>query len=274
MNLNGTTSALLLAAGMVLVLSPAVRAADAPAKLPDWSGVWESPSSLFELGKGFRTVNDPNSRDFPPYNAAWEARYEAFLKNVVWTGKFVDPINQCLPGGFPRIMSTPRGTLFQVSPDVVSIQKEQGWSRYVYTDGRKFPADEEMWPTWEGWSIGHWDGDTLVVETRMLRDRVVVDRTGLILSGKASAVERIRKLDDKTMQDIITITDPVAFTKPWVVTRTWKKDTADTWMAANHCGEAGDRNPVVNGQNTVVLGSESPTMVGSYPAAIAPFSIW
>ena len=272
MNSSPRAVALLLAAGMAVGLSSAARAA--PAALPDWSGVWESPSSLFELGKGFKAVTDLKARDFPPYNAAWEARYETFLKDVVWAEKFVDPINQCLPGGFPRIMSTPRGTLFQVSPDVVTIQKEQGWSRYIYTDGRKFPADDDMWPTWEGWSIGHWEGDTLVVETRMVRDRGVIDRTGLILSGKMSSVERIRKLDAGTMQDVITITDPVALTKPWVVTRTWKKDAPDTWMAANHCGEAGDRNPVVGGKNTVVLGSEVPKMVGSYPAAIAPFSIW
>ena len=269
----------------VLAAPAAVHAAQAAAPagpapppitstLPDWTGVWESPSSLFELGKGFRTVNDDNARDFPPYNPEWEAKYTKFLKEVVWPGKMIDPINLCLPGGFPRIMSTPRGTLFTVRPEITVISKEQGWARYIYTDGRKFPGEDDMWPTWEGWSIGHWEGDTLVVETKSVRNKVVVDRTGLLFSDKMSAVERIRRVDANTMEDIITITDPVALTKPYVVRRTWRKEAKGTWMAANHCGEAGDRNPPVGGENTVVLGSEAPKMVGNYPETIARFSAW
>jgi hypothetical protein len=261
----------------------AARAPEGPSKptpppvtktFPDWSGAWESPSSLFDLGHGFRTVNDGKARDFPPYTPEWETKYSNFLKDTVWTGKFIDPINLCLPGGYPRILSTPRATAFLVTPEMVVMLKEQGWFRIIYTDGRKMPGEDDMWPTWEGWSVGHWEGDTLVVETKSLRGKVVIDRTGLLLSDKASSVERIRRVDYNTMEDVVTFTDPVALTKPWTVRRTWRREPDDAWIASNHCGEAGDRNPIVGGENTVVLGSEAPKLVGNYPATIAKFSAW
>jgi hypothetical protein len=265
-----------------VLIGPASQAVAAPAPapvtstMPDWSGMWEGAGSLFELGKGFTNLNDlrQKARDFPPYTPEWEAGYEKFLKEVYWPGKAVDPINLCLPTGFPRIMASPRGTAFIVRPEMTTILKEQGWFRIIYTDGRKFPADEDMWPTWEGWSIGHWEGDTLVVETKGLRNKIVIDRTGLLLSDKMSSVERIRRVDADTMEDVMTFTDPVALTRPWTVRRTWSKQPADSWIASNHCGEAGDRNPIVNGENTVVLGSELKGPPGNYPASIAKFAAW
>ena len=259
-------------AAAILVLSPiTARAADVHGKLPDFSGMWEGSGSLFDQSKGATNANAEHVRDFPPYNPEWEAKYTRFLNDVVWQDKYIDPITLCLPGGFPRIMSAPRGTAFIVRPEMVVILKEQGWARYIYTDGRDFPGPDDMWPTWEGWSKGRWEGDTLVVETRSLRGKMAVDRTGLSFSDKMTSVERIRRRDDKTMEDRITITDPAALTRPWTVTRIWRKQDPKSWMAANNCSES-QRNPIVDGQNTVTVGGGD--TVGNYPASIARFSVF
>jgi hypothetical protein len=105
-----------LAAAMLMLSSATARAAGAPARLPDFSGMWEGTGSLFDQSKGATNANAEHVRDFPPYNPEWEAKYTKFLNDVVWQDKYIDPITLCLPGGFPRIMSAPRGTAFIVRP--------------------------------------------------------------------------------------------------------------------------------------------------------------
>ena len=85
--------------------------------------------------------------------------------------------------------------------------------RQIYTDGRKHNTD--LGPTWLGDAIGHWDGDTLVVDTIGFNDKTWVDRAGHPHSTDMHLTERIRRVDEKTLTDDITIEDPKAYTKPW-----------------------------------------------------------
>ena len=85
--------------------------------------------------------------------------------------------------------------------------------RQIYTDGRKHNTD--LGPTWMGDSIGHWDGDTLVVDTIGFNDKTWLDRAGHPHSTDLHLVERIRRVDQTTLEDDLTIEDPKAYTKPW-----------------------------------------------------------
>jgi hypothetical protein len=195
------------------------------------------------------TVNDvpggagtAGVRERPPYNAQWEERY---LKNIagVAAGDFPDPLTFCgIPGGMPRMVNQPDGYEWIVTPTQVwQTTENAGGVRRIYTDGRKHPAD--LTPSHNGHSIGHWEGDTLVVETVGMLADSIVDRTGIQLSDKRRIVERIRMVDAETLEDQLTIEDPVALTRPWLVTKRFRKLPAGTYIFDYACAE-NNRNPV------------------------------
>ncbi len=228
------------------------------AALPDWTGVWTGTGTLFDQKDGARSPNgNPNARDFPPYKPEWEAAYVKFLDEVVKTDKFSDPLSVGYPGGMVRMMSPARGLQFVLRPEQIWIVYERPDVRYIYTDGRSFPPADELWPTFEGYSIGHWEGDTLVVETRSIRGGIPIDRTGACLSDEARVMERIRKTDARTLQADITIDDPVAFTAPWKVTRRYFKRAEEFPRMENVSSLENNRNPVVNGETTIRLANDS-----------------
>ncbi|HTI67925.1 MAG TPA: hypothetical protein VL460_10325 [Caulobacteraceae bacterium] len=242
------------------------------AALPDWTGVWQGTGTLFDQSRGVLSPETGSSRDYPPYKPDWEARYEAFLKDVVWAERFVDPITLCYPAGFPRLASVPFGINFVVRPEATWIVYERGAVRFIFTDGRPHPGEDDLWPTWEGHSIGHWEGDTLVVDTVGLRAGVPVDRTGLVFSDKLHVAERIHKVGAQLV-DEMTLTDPEALTGPWKVTRRYNRSKERfAAIGAIACAES-QRNPIVDGKNTVTLGSERADTGSLYPAEIMPFAV-
>ena len=97
------------------------------------------------------------------------------------------------------------------------ILNELGASyRQIFTDGRPLPADPN--PTWNGYSTGKWDGDTLVVQTNGLRDGTWLDFVGNPLTESARITERFRRLNFGQLEIEITVDDQKAYTKPWTVT--------------------------------------------------------
>jgi hypothetical protein len=272
-----------LAAAAALAVSRTAQSAElsaadrakAFAALPDWAGVWMGVgTTLFEQKAGAASLNanNPNARDFPPYKPEWEAAYAAFLNDVVKREKFSDPLSLGYPGGMIRMMSPARGLQFVLRPEQVWIIYERPDVRYIYTDGRAFPPKDELWPTFEGYSIGRWEGDALVVETVSIRGGVPIDRTGAALSDFAHVVERIHKTDDRTLQSDITIEDPVAFTSPWKVTRRYTKRREQYPRMENVSSLENQRNPVVNGETKVILGSDADPS-SPYPPDIRPFAL-
>jgi len=257
----------LIAAGALAASRPAYAAAPTHddmvkkfAALPDWTGIWMGVgTTLFDQSAGARSLNanDPNARDFPPYKPNWAAAYDKFLNEVVKTGKFSDPLSLGYPGGMMRMMSPARGLQFVLRPEQVWIIYERPDVRYIYTDGRPFPPKDELWPTFEGYSIGHWEGDTLVVQTVSIRGGIPIDRTGAALSDEARVTERIRKTDAKSLQSDITIEDPVALTGPWKVTRRYTRRDEQYPRMENVSSLENNRNPVVNGETKVLLAGDS-----------------
>jgi hypothetical protein len=257
----------LVAAGAFALARPAQAAeqtaadrAKAFAALPDWTGIWMGVgTTLFEQKAGAASLNanNPNARDFPPYKPDWERAYQTFLNEVVKQEKFSDPLSLGYPGGMMRMMSPARGLQFVLRPEQVWIIYERPDVRYIYTDGRPFPPKDELWPTFEGYSIGHWEGDTLVVQTVSIRGGIPIDRTGAALSDEARVTERIRKTDAKTLQSDITIEDPVALTGPWKVTRRYTRRDEQYPRMENVSSLENNRNPVVNGETKVLLAGDS-----------------
>jgi hypothetical protein len=267
-NLSWTTRVGAVAVAVALtgsaVLSLRTARAQAPAALPDWSGVWamEGPT-IFDRA----TVQPPNGRsgqpgvrEFPPYTEEWEAIYRRNIE-LVKQGLFPDPISACgVPHGFPRIMNVPDVYEFAVTRAAVYVLAENGPGiMRIYTDGRAYPPSEDLWPTYTGASVGRWEGDTLVFTTISLKgasgDDVIVDRTGLVLSDASRATTRMRKIDDETIEARMTIEDDKALTKPWQVTKRYKKQPAGTWAWDYSCGE-NNRNPVTSSGRTLTLGPD------------------
>jgi hypothetical protein len=129
----------------------------------------------------------------------------------------------------------------------------------IYTDGRKHPAAEDLWPTYNGSSIGHWENDTLVFTTISMKGfsgrDVVLDRTGLVLSDASRVTTRIRKLDDMTMEARMVVEDPKALKAPWHVAKRYSKQPPGTWAWDYACAE-NNRNPVSSSGRTLTLGPD------------------
>jgi hypothetical protein len=262
-----TVLSLVLAISVCLVPGPAngqgeptgLRAFDT---LPDWSGAWSMVGGTVfdratQTGEGGAT--SVGVRSHPPYNAEWEAIYKSHLERRD-KHLFPDTISNCgVPAGFPRHFNLPDPYEFVVRPEEVWVLTENGPNVLrIYTDGRKHLEDQ--WATYTGDSVGHWEGDTLVFTTVALkgfRDKdVILDRTGLVLSDQSHATTRVRKIDPSTIQVEMTIEDSKALTKPWVVTKQFRKMPAGTRVYDYGCAE-NNRNPAdAETGKTLILGPD------------------
>lgn len=243
------------------------------AELPDWSGVWRTAdpmSGLFFDGASLKGRQE-NPRNYPPLKPAWEASYTRFFNEVVKTGKYADPLTLGMPPGFPRFVSLPRQYQFIVRPEAVWMTHERPDLRTIYTDGRGHPPEEILFNSWMGHSIGHWEGDTLVIDTVAMKGGVPLDRTGLVLSGQHRVTERMRKDASGVLVNQVTIDDPVAFTKPWVVMRRYTRVEEKEPTINDVPSLEFDRNPIVNGETTIILNAVYDENK-PYPAAVQPFA--
>jgi hypothetical protein len=265
-------AALIFAVASVAGCDPLVM--EPQTTLPDFSGVWMGTGTLFDQSSGETNPNtNPNARDFPPYRPEWEAAYEEFLNTVVREGRYSDPLSLGYPPGMLRNMTMPFGNQFVVRPEMVWLIHEGPAVRYIYTDGRDFPPPEELWPTFEGYSIGHWEGDTLVIETVSIKGGIPVDRTGLIFSDEVRVTERIRKTGPTTLENEITIVDPVSLTRPWTVMRRYNKREEEFPRMENVPILENQRNPVIDGVTTTLLADEIEESDSPYPPDLRALSV-
>ncbi len=129
-----------------------------------------------------------------------------------------DPESLCLPPGVPRMNTTPYPWTIVQTPKLIVIVYEGGahiW-RKIFMDGREHDPKVEY--TWLGDSIGHWEGDTLVVETVGQNDITWLDEGGIPHSADMKVTERIRRPDYGHLEIVNTIDDPKTFSKPWSFT--------------------------------------------------------
>lgn len=238
-----------------------VAFADNTASLPDWSGHWRIAGSVAALGseKGIPFAKD--TADNAPLKPQYLAEYNALRARAVKQGdpKATDAITDtntlnCF-AGMPRLIATPFSYLFFITPQETFIVIDKA-VRQIFTDGRDWPESDAQWPLMMGRSKGHWEGDTLVAETINMHDDMWTDPTPLMLSDKASLTERLRKTDANTIEDQVTIHDPVKFTADWKFTRHYTRlpeDKTEWPDDPELCGGPTDRNPIVNGKVTVKL---------------------
>jgi hypothetical protein len=222
-----------------------VEYADKLAKQPDMTGLWRA---MQPKDAGVGPVFDPENTFWPPqpvegearfgpmpgtylkgipYKPEWQAKYDQYIKEAQ-EGKSRDQFAACRPYGVPRMIGdSPVPFDIIQSPEVMFWYNDYGMSeRRIFLDGRGHPTQATptggRGPSHSGHSIGHWEGNTLVVETvGMLAGNF--DETAAPYSDQLSMVERMRLIDTNILEIQMTFTDPVAFEKPWVVTRYFQR---------------------------------------------------
>jgi len=202
--------------------APAPRTADGKV---DLSGVWQSPGGglggappppiAFSEGPpvaGFLDIAQ-NLKGGAPLKPEGTALLE---QRRAKSGKD-NPEAACLPMGIMQFhtQGAPRKVI-QTRDVVVILYEASMGVRQIFTDGRSAPGDDPQ-PWWYGYSVGHWDGDTLVVETTGLRDDGWLDVFGTPLTDAAKITERFRRPSYGRMEIDVTIDDPKVYTKPWTV---------------------------------------------------------
>jgi hypothetical protein len=174
----------------------------------------------------------------PPYMAKWEMMRKS---RIAGSYEF-DNNAKCLPPGVPAMMTMAYGMEVMQTKDKVTFFSELNDAlRRVYLDGRKPTAKILDDPTYAGYSTGHWEGDTLVVDTVALHPDSFIE--GFTPHSEAMTVkERIRFTGPDTFEDRIVVTDPVALTKPWEVVRTYRRATpGNDQLREFACAEGLDR---------------------------------
>ena len=194
---------------------------------PDLSGFWARAGG----GIGF---NAPRPKDAPPGFDFWHQGQLAPMELTPWAKEQLlynlDPLNKeigetrvmgraeldpmilCFPLGAYRL-GLPQ-MIVQIPGKIFFVYQSNHEMRQIFMDGRKHPEDLD--PTWNGHSIGTWDGDTLVVDTVGMREETWLDFGGHVHSADMRLVERIRRIDHDTLEWETTLTDPKVFVKPFI----------------------------------------------------------
>jgi hypothetical protein len=190
-----------------LLIASAAAAAGAE---PNISGIWWATTyspKILVVGGGD-----------PPLNAAGKAQYQqnqAGLKS----GSLVDKARKvCIPDGVPRVLETPYPfEIFQVPVGQITMIHELNHQLRVIALNKPAQKYEELasFENYNGYSVGHYEGDTLVVQTNGFNDETFLDSTGLPHSDEMVTTERIRKIANDQLEDVVTIHDPKMYTRDW-----------------------------------------------------------
>jgi hypothetical protein len=203
------------------LMAPAPRTPDGHV---DLRGIWNNPDGRW-LSNLFKRAN--MTPPFTPWGAAlYKERQDNFGRDR--------PAGRCLPHSIPNAMLVPLypWKLLQTPEEVVVLYENFTEYRQIFTDGRDFPA--QMDPTWFGYSIGRWDGDTLVVETAGLNDKAWLDDGGNPRSDEMRITEKFRRKDFGHMEIEFAFNDPKAYTQSWSVTVPFEL-LPDTEIIENIC---------------------------------------
>jgi hypothetical protein len=214
------------------------------AKLPDLNGVWEAAlggggargaAAAPAAGRGAApAAARGGGAAAPQLTPEYAAKREALRAQAREDNETAN----CLPPGMPGIMNQPYPMEFLLTPGKVTIVIEAYTQvRHIYTDGRKLPEDPDE--KFFGTSIGHWEGDTLVVETIGFSPLTQL-AAGVPHSDSMKILERFRLTDPDTMSIETTITDPKALTAPYTSSRTLKRHRS--WTIAEYVCEENNHN--------------------------------
>ena len=177
----------------------AAPAPKTPDGKPDLSGLWGTEDNTY----GLNIAADLKPGEVKPWaEEVYKRRLDALDRDT--------PATHCLPGGPTEIL----GAQYRIiqSPNVIGILYGDGAYRQIFTDGRELPKDPN--PTWWGYSVGHWEGDTLVVESNGFNDRSWLDFAGHPHTEQLRVTERLQRREFGHMQLQVTLEDPETFAKP------------------------------------------------------------
>jgi hypothetical protein len=187
---------------------------------PDLSGLWIMPTQREP------NVNFPGCAAVPDEFINIAAHLQGGLPYQPWAAELVktrgseqrvnDPMSRCVPIGPIRLHTWNGPQKLVQTPGLLIMMNELDTTyRQIYTDGRPLPAAPN--PSWNGYSSGKWEGDTLVVHTNGFRDHIWLDATGNPMTDAAQITERFRRINFGNLEIEITVDDPKAYTKPWTV---------------------------------------------------------
>ena len=230
-------------AGVCAVIAPTAIAQSSPsATTPDFSGVYYPVQQGRGGGRGQRAGAPPEgtlakptqsapvsdgsqgrSPDAPALTPDYLAKWEVIRKSRMSGSYEYDNNAKCLPPGMPAMMNMAYGMEVMQTRDKITFFSELNDAlRRVYLDGRKPTQKHLDDTTYAGYSTGHWEGDTLVVETVALHPDSFIE--GFSPHSDQMVVrERIRLVGAGLLEDRITVTDPKALIKPWETIRTYRK---------------------------------------------------
>ena len=206
---------------------PTPRTADGK---PDFSGLWiRGDGQLGPAGGGTLRAPAPTFSAGPPVTTFRDvgANMKEGLPLQPWAADLVkarraenqkdNPDAHCLPMGFMQFHNHGQPRKVVQTPTLILMMYEANYGlRQIFMDGRKLPGAEAQ-PWWYGYSVGRWEGDTLVVDTTGLKDGGWLDIWGNPLTDAARITERFRRPNYGTVEIDVTIDDPKAYTKPWTV---------------------------------------------------------
>ncbi len=202
---------------------------------PDLNGFYESATrganqGLERQGRGgggASTIVDPPTGMLPMQ--PWAVK-EKVSRNLPERG-YDDPTAHCFPQGVPRSMYVPQGIQIVQTPDyIVMLYERTSWRIIPLSAGRK-PLPDSM-RLWQGDSIGHWEGDTLVIDTTNLNGKTWLNEGGEIVSYAEHVVERFTPTAPDTLTYDATVTDPVVYTQPWTISFPVKREKFELREAA------------------------------------------
>jgi hypothetical protein len=210
---------------------------------PDLSGLWADP---YTPNMAARAV-DPITKQPLTFARQGEALTDAIdakrtfdLPYTAWglkKWKEYDPVGKgdyagnCLPFGMSRNLNAPHGLQIIQNPEALAFLFEQNtWFHWVPTNGTfKWPAD--LPEAWSGVSVGHWDGDTLIIETKGFNGYTRLDTNGHPHSREMVMTNTFLRTDSNTMQHTVRVHDPKTYTQDWMNVRTWRvKPSPDVIM--------------------------------------------
>jgi len=213
--------------GQVRMDAPVPRMANGK---PDLSGNWVRFRGEGGGARGRGAAPPPVDPNSPPVATFFElgANMSGGLPYTPWAAELRkqrdaanskdNPDALCLPMGITQFHMHSQPRKMMQTPNLLALMYEANYGlRYIYTDGRALPPQGDVQPFWYGYSVGRWDGDTLVVETNNLRDDGWLDVRGSPLTDQAKITERFRRVSYGKLEIDITIEDPKAYTKPFTV---------------------------------------------------------
>src|SRR5579871_6863756 len=183
----------------------------------DLSGVWMQYRDGDVPGTpGMNGVNEHFRPPLTPWGEDQFKNAHALQGNAAIAGKEDNSALRCEPSGPPQVLILPNPwEIVQIPGRVLMFFEEQHIWREIWTDGRPLPKDPD--PSWLGYSVGHWEGDTFIVETAGFNDKTPLDRQGRPHSEALKVVERYRRRDFGHLDVESTFDDPKFYTRPFTI---------------------------------------------------------